>query len=273
MKCKVLFQFVFVSILITSAAFAQSVITGKVKSDKGVLLPYVNIGIKDGKFGTITSTDGKFSISVPDSLLKKTLTFSSVGYDEKSFVINSLIGKTNLEIVLNEKVTTLAEVSISNTKLKQYKLGITGRTPMVSIPTKSYQKNDILEQARLINLKKPAKILNANIFVISDTQKEVSIRLNFYAFTNGLPGKRLVEKSIIKKAIVKNGWFSIDLKDEAIYLDENFVVSFEYLPSNQNLIVFGAKLGAADSYLRSSSLGVWRKNALGGCSIYVTAEM
>lgn len=273
MKCKVLFSLFLVILLTKSAAYAQSVIAGRVKSEKGVLLPYVNIGIKDGKFGAISDTDGKFSISIPDSLLNDTLTFSSIGFDEKSFIINSLIGKTNLEIVLNEKVTTLPEVRISNKKLRQYKLGITGRTPMVSIPTKSYQKNDILEQARLINLKKPAKILNANIFVISDTQKEVSIRLNFYAFTNGLPGKRLIERSIIKKAIVKNGWFSIDLKDEAIYLDENFVVSFEYLPSNQNQIVFGAKLGAADSYLRSSSLGIWRKNALGGCSIYVTAEM
>lgn len=273
MKCKVLFSLFVVIFLITSATFAQSVIAGRVKSEKGVLLPYVNIGIKDGKVGAISDADGKFSISIPDSLLKKTLTFSSIGFDEKSFIINSLIGKNNLEIVLNEKVTTLPEVRISNKKLRQYKLGITGRTPMVSIPTKSYQQNDILEQARLIKLKKPAKILNANIFVISDTQKEVSIRLNFYAFTNGLPGKRLIEKSIIKKTIVKNGWFSIDLKNEAIYLDEDFVVSFEYLPSNQNQIVFGAKMGASNSFLRSSSLGVWRKNALGGCSIYVTAEM
>lgn len=267
MKCKVLFSLFVVMLLATRATFAQSVITGRVKSEKGLLLPYVNIGIKDGKLGAISDTDGKFNISIPDSLIKKTLTFSSIGFDEKSFIINSLIGKTNLEIVLKEKVTTLPEVRISNKKLRQYKLGITGRTPMVSIPTKSYQKNDILEQARLINLKKPAKILNANIFVISDTQKEVSIRLNFYAFTNGLPGKRLIERSIIKKAILKKGWFSIDLKDENVYLNEDFVVSFEYLPSDQKSIAFGAKIGAADSFLRGSSQGLWRKNVVGGCTI------
>lgn len=144
---------------------------------------------------------------------------------------------------------------------------------MVSIPTKSYQKDDILEQARLIHLKKPARLLDANIFVISESMKDVSIRLNFYALKNGLPGKRLIEKSIIKNTTIKKGWLKIDLKDEDIYLEEDFVVSFEYLPSTQNSIVFGAKFGASDSFLRSSSQGVWRKNVLSGCSIYVTAEM
>lgn len=174
---------------------------------------------------------------------------------------------------MEDKITSLAEVKISNVKTKLYKLGITGRTPMVSIPTKSYQKNDVLEQARIIRLKRSAKIMNANIFVLSETMKEVSIRVNFYAVENGLSGKRLIEKSIIKNTLVKKGWFSVDLTDDNIYLDEDFVVSFEYLPSTQSSIVFAAKMGAADSFLRSSSLGIWRKNALGGCTIYVTAEM
>lgn len=256
-----------------SLAFSQSLIAGQIKSQKGEALAYANIGIKGGKLGTISTTDGKFSISIPDSLLNDTLTFTSIGFKDKSYLIKTLATKKDIEIILEDKIISLAEVEISNAKLKQYKLGITGRTPMVSIPTKSYQKNDVLEQARIIHLKKAAKIIDANIFVLSESMKEVSIRLNFYAVENGMPGKRLVEKSIIRKATLKKGWFNIDLKEEDIYLDEDFVVSFEYLPSTQSSIVFAAKMGAADSFLRSSSLGIWRKNVLGGCSIYVTAEM
>ena len=85
---------------------------------------------------------------------------------------------------------------------------------MISIPSKSYQKNDVLEQARIIHLKKPAKIINANIFVLSESKKEVSVRINFYAVENDKPGKRLIEKSIIRKAIIGKGWFSVDLKDD-----------------------------------------------------------
>lgn len=260
-------------LLTISSAFCQSIISGIVKDNNGKGLPYANIGIKGGKTGTVSTVDGKFSISIADSLVKDSLTFSSIGFKDKSFIMNSLINKKDLEITLEERIISLAEVKISKVKLKHHKLGITGRTPMVSIPAKSYQKTDIMEQARLIQLKKPTKLINANIFIISNSMNEVSIRLNFYAVENGMPGKRLIEKTIIRKAMLKNGWFSIDLKSEDIYIDEDFVVAFEYLPGTQNSIVFGAKLGAADSFLRNSSQGLWRKNLLGGCSIYVTAEM
>lgn len=260
-------------VLSTSVAFSQSLVIGQIKNQKGEALAYANIGIKRGKLGTISATDGRFSISILDSLLNDSLTFSSIGFKDKSFMISSIANKKDVQIILEEKIISLPEIKISNVKLKQYKLGITGRTPMIFIPSSSYQKNDVIEQARLIKLKKPAKIINANIFVLSESMKEVSIRLNFYAVENGMPGKRLVEKSIIRKATLKKGWFSIDLKEENIYLNEEFVVSFEYLPSTQSSIAFGAKIGAADSFLRGSSQGLWRKNAVGGCTIYVTAEM
>lgn len=255
-----------------SSVFSQSTISGKVKNKNGEVLSYANIGIKGGKLGTVSTVDGNFSISIPDSLLNDSLTFSSIGFKDKSFIISSIISKKDIQIVLDEKIILLPEIRISNTKLKQYKLGITGRTPMIFIPSKSYQKTDIIEQARLIHLGKPAKLINANLFVISESMKEVSIRFNFYALENGLPGKRLIEKTIIRKSILKKGWFSIDLKEDNIYLDEDFVVSFEYLPSAQSSIAFGAKIGAADSFLRDSSQGFWRKNQVGGCSIYVTVE-
>lgn len=271
---KNLLTLVLISILslTTSAAFCQSLIVGQIKNQKEEPLPYANIGIKGGKLGAVSTLDGKFSIAIPDSLLNDTLTFTSIGFKEKSYIINKLVGNKDVEVILEDKITSLAEVKISNAKLKLYKLGITGRTPMVSIPSKSYQKNDVLEQARILRLKKPAKIINANIFLLSQSKKEVNVRLNFYAVENGVPGKRLVEKSIIRKSIIDKGWFSIDLKDEDIYLDEDFVVSFEFLPSTHSSIFFAAKIGAVDSFLRSSSLGVWRKNTLGGCSIYVTVE-
>ena len=267
------------SLLLTAAlqflfifAHGQSILSGLVKDSNGKEISYVNIGIKNSRTGTVSAIDGKFSIAIPDSLLRDSLTFSSVGFNEKSFLISQLMSNKNLTVTLNEKVTTLAEVKISNIKRKQYKLGITGRTPMLSIPSRSYQKTDIIEQARLIHLKKPSKLINANIFVLSESMKEVNIRLNFYAIENGMPGKRLVEKTIIKKANLQKGWFTIDLQDEDIYLDQDFVVAFEYLPSEQSAISFAAKLGAADSFLRSNSQGIWRKNSVGGCSIYVTAE-
>lgn len=257
-------------------AEAQQLISGKITDRKGNPLPYVNIGIKGGKNGTVSNIDGVYTLSIPNQLLKDTVTFSCIGYQEQSFLANDLSSKNNRQITLTEKVALLNEVKISNVKRKIRKLGITGRTPMVSIPTSSLTSTDIFEQARLIHLQSPAKILNANIFLISDDEREVTIRVNFYAFKNGQPAERLIEKNIVKQMVLKKGWLSIDLSDQDVYIDHDFVVSFEYLPNGKTdnkRIVFAAKLGASDSWLRSNSLGVWRKNELGGATMYVTAEM
>lgn len=255
---------------------AQQLISGKITDLSGKPLPYVNIGIKGGHTGTVSNREGVYTLTIPDELLGETVTFSCIGFREQTFLASDLVKKSNLQIMMTEKVAVLNEVKISNTKRKIRKLGITGRTPMVSIPTSSLRSTDIFEQARLIHLQSPAKILNANIFLISNDEREVSLRVNFYAFKNGLPAQRLIEKNIIKRKVLKKGWLSIDLSDEDIYIDGNFVISFEYLPNGTNdnkRIVFAAKLGASDSWLRSSSLGIWRKNELGGATMYVTAEM
>ncbi|RZJ79750.1 MAG: hypothetical protein EOO47_09825 [Flavobacterium sp.] len=259
-----------------NSAIAQQSISGKVVDADKKGIPYVNIGIKGGKNGTVSTTNGDFVLNVNDELLKDSVTFSSIGFKEQRFLIKDLIANHKLIITLTEKIAVLNEVRVTNAKRKMRKLGITGRTPMVSIPTSSLQSSDVFEQARLIHLKSPAKIINANIFIISNDQREVNIRVNFYAFKNGLPAERLIEKSIIKKTKVNKGWLSIDLSADDIYIDDDFVVSFEYLPEEKKdykRIVFGAKLGASDSWIRNSSLGIWRKNELGGATIYVTAEM
>ena len=261
---------------VAGQAIAQQVISGKVTDLKGNPLPYVNIGIKGGKTGTVSNREGVYTLTFPDEFLKDSITFSCIGFQEKAYIGSDLSGKKNMKIMLTEKVALLKEVTISNVKRKTRKLGITGRTPMISIPTSSLTSTDIFEQARLIHLPSPAKILNANIFLISDDAREVTIRVNFYGFKNGQPTERLIEKNIVKQKVIKKGWLTIDLSDQDIYIDNDFVVSFEYLPNSttdNKRIVFGAKLGASDSWLRSNSLGVWRKNELGGATMYVTAEM
>ncbi|MBB2144845.1 hypothetical protein GM921_05080 [Pedobacter sp. LMG 31464] len=267
-----MFRILFICLCFSSPLFAQQTISGSVNTEKGKVIPYVNIGIKGSKMGTVSDIDGKFTLQVADSLLNDAFTFSSVGFEVKKIPIRELVNSKDIKVILAESVTHLSEVHISNRKRKTYKLGITGRTPMVSIPSSSYQKNDIMEQARLIHVKEPVQIMNANIFVLSDIKEDINVRINFYGFENGLPGNRVVEKSIIRKMQYQKGWQTFDLTNEEIYLDKDFVVSFEYLPSNRKMISFGAKIGAADSYLRNNSQGTWRKNMVGGCSIYVTVE-
>ena len=197
--------------LIAGQASAQQLITGKITDRNKNPLSYVNIGIKGGKIGTISNREGVFTLSLPDEILKDTVTFSCIGFKEQNFAGSDLARQKNMQLIMTEKVALLNEVTISNAKRKIRKLGITGRTPMISIPTSSLTSTDIFEQARLIHLSSPAKILNANIFLISDDAREVTIRVNFYGFKNGQPTGRLIEKNIVTQKTIRKGWLTIDL--------------------------------------------------------------
>lgn len=259
-------------------AYAQSrVISGTVYSRNGKPIPYVNIGIKGSNNGTVSNQTGQFKIELPDTLLKEVITFSCVGYIQKDLPIKLTFAKEQNEIFLEQKIIELAEVKINNKGRKSYKIGIIARTPFIMTPSESYNDNDIIEQARLIPIKQAVKLLDANIYLASSVLDSVKLRLNFYKLVNGIPGERVVEKNIVQTFALKKGWLSFDLSKQDIFMNEDFVVSFEYLPDEQIKgkkirLFFGAKLGSSNSYGRNSSLGLWQKHKGVNTTIYVTVR-
>ena len=99
---KILLVAVLINLLIIniSSAFSQVVIDGIINNIKGDRLPYANIGIKKSKHGTVSTVEGKFNISIPNSLLNDSLTFSSIGFKDISILISSLQNQKSIEIVL-----------------------------------------------------------------------------------------------------------------------------------------------------------------------------
>ena len=67
-----LFAFVFFAV----QAMAQKVVTGKVTDDKGAPLGEVSIIVKGTKTGTVSKSDGMYSLTVPSGAT--TLVFSYV---------------------------------------------------------------------------------------------------------------------------------------------------------------------------------------------------
>lgn len=71
------------------SAFAQTVIVGTIKDNKGITLPGVSVRVKNTSVGTLTDAAGKYSIKVPDG--NQTLVFTFIGFttqevDRKSVV-------------------------------------------------------------------------------------------------------------------------------------------------------------------------------------------
>lgn len=82
------------------------VVTGTIISDDGESLPGVTVRVKDTTIGTITNSDGYFSLEVdPDAVL----IFSFVGFKTQIIPVNA---RTSFDITMEIDITELSEVIV-----------------------------------------------------------------------------------------------------------------------------------------------------------------
>lgn len=86
----------------------QLIVTGKVTdSQNGLGMPGVNIIVKGTTMGTMTDSDGNFSITVPSAT--SVLTFSFIGYLNQEINLN---GRNSINVALVSDVEILSEVVV-----------------------------------------------------------------------------------------------------------------------------------------------------------------
>lgn len=264
--------FLFLSI----SAYSQAiVIKGNVLHGKEPI-PFVNIGIKKKGIGTAATIDGTFTLKLQDSFLTDTLTFSAVGFKELSIPVKTIVERKLTEFALTEKTTQLREVAVKSKAAKVKKLGTIARNPLVNGTSQTENSNDISELAKFITIDgKPVYVLSTSLYLRSIKIDSANMRINFYKNVDGLPGERIVEKSIIKRLPLDKGWVTIDLEPYNIAIDEDFFIGYEYLPdpSHQEkyLFTFGGAFGGSH-YMRKVSLGEWKKGIGARQAAYVTVR-
>lgn len=86
---------------------ADRQVTGKVTADNGSPLADVNVAVKGSITGTVTDTNGNFTISVPEQ--GGTLVFTSVGYGQKEVTVRN---QKNINISLSQQNRELNEVVV-----------------------------------------------------------------------------------------------------------------------------------------------------------------
>ena len=84
---------------------ANILITGVVKDATGIPLPGVTVKIKGTVLGSITDTDGKYSITISSE--KAVLVFSFVGYTSQEIAVGS---KNSIDVIFAEDAVRLDEV-------------------------------------------------------------------------------------------------------------------------------------------------------------------
>jgi TonB-dependent starch-binding outer membrane protein SusC len=85
----------------------ERTINGKITGATGESLPGVNVVVKGTTVGTITDTDGRYNINVPNG--SNTLIFSFVGYQSQEMTIGN---QTSIDVLLKEDITALEELVV-----------------------------------------------------------------------------------------------------------------------------------------------------------------
>ena len=146
MKLKVLFSLCLI-ISFQMLTVQPGQITGKVIDSQGGLLPGVTILIENTSIGTVTNSDGIYSIEVPEN--KKVLIFSFVGMKSERVEVD---GKTVINVVLTEDYVGLEEVvAIGYSTVK--KKDLTGS--VTKIDAREFQKGFVTNAEQLIANKVP----------------------------------------------------------------------------------------------------------------------
>ncbi len=256
--------------------YSQSImIDGIVKINQNQRLEYVNIGVKEKNIGTISNENGKFSITLDKSFLNDSLTFSYVGYKNLTIKIGDIKSSNQKDFVLEEQPTELKEVFISTRKRKIRKLGTNSYVSMVAgyvWSRENIENRDIIEHAKILNIKKPSRILNLNMNLFNVFADSATFRANFYTIKENLPNKRI--QNIILSKKIKQGWNKFDLSEYDLKFDKPIFITFEYIPKSKTerepFRISGQFLGK--SIKRTSSLGTWDLNKGLSMAMYVEIE-
>ncbi len=121
-----------------SDGYAQNLVKGKVTDAKGSALPGVNILLKNTTTGTITDTDGQYSLETPKSGI---LVYSFIGFAAQEVQIE---GRSQIDISLKEDLQNLDEVVVTAIGIKQQKKKLGYTTQEVN--------SQALEQAKTMNV-------------------------------------------------------------------------------------------------------------------------
>lgn len=260
-------------------AFSQDkALNGRVYNEEGKALPWVNIGIRNKDLGTVSAEDGTFALRLAGLLDNDTLKFSAVGYHELRVSVKDLDPQQYRKVVLHRRINQLKEVVITNKKPRINLVGIDSYTPEMWVGLSLKEENSYAEIAQLIPISSTARLISVNVGTagFKGAKDSVSFRLNIYKSENGSPGERLVEKSILKSFSKEAKMLRFDLRSEEIFLEEDCVLSIEYLAKDRNkklrLLSFRANRMGKGGFSRIASIGKWIPMGSGSAAIFAELE-
>jgi hypothetical protein len=253
----------------TINSFSQSVGGKIIDADSKIPLEYVNIGVIGRDKGTVCDKNGLFLLELSEKFDNDTLRISLIGYYSISYRIwdfkklyRESIGGVLIE--LTKKIAILTNVNVGQLEFREKEVGNKGKlgrsdfesgkdiTPGLEIGTviKINKTNTFIEKVSIV-------------FKSSTYDDSVTFRINIYSMNKGLPGENILKEPINFSTKIKDKILTVDLGKYNIYVDDDILVSLEWLEKpGEKIIGFGTGL-KSESFMRATCESRWDKFPLG----------
>lgn len=224
--------------LITSVAWSQTrTVTGKVTSaDDGSALPGVNIIEKGTSNGTVTDSDGAFSINVKDDA---TLVFSFVGMATQEIVVGT---RTSIDVGMTSDLTNLGEVVVVGYQIVR-KQDLTGSVSQVG--SDDFNKGIYVSPSELLQ-GKMAGVLVTGASGAPGAETSINIRgVNSIRGGNGplivVDGVQLDNSQPKGSVNIPGGMGNTPGVDPLSFLNPNDIETFDVLKDASAAAIYGSR--------------------------------
>ncbi len=227
------FFFVGLTFILTSyVSLSQTLLKGQIVNNQNLPIPYAHIGIPGENVGTASFEDGTFALSIPGHLTTTDLKISAIGYSESSVNLGNINLNERLVIRLDEKVTVLNEVVVSNKKKKEVTIFKTEKRKGGG-HTWFGDGGGGTEMFTKVNVEEGLyELSQVNLRIGNNNVPKFKIRFNFYLINEvGEPGDRLIEESFIVESSVKKGIVKFEFDSKKVWIEEDFYMGFEWIIS------------------------------------------
>ncbi|WP_034889535.1 carboxypeptidase-like regulatory domain-containing protein [Gillisia sp. Hel_I_29] len=235
---------IFFLILFSTGFLQAQEILGNISDEKNnEPLPYVNIGIPNKNFGTVSDENGNFKLKLNSEIEENdTIFFSYIGYNTIKKLVSELKIQSNA-LMMTPDDNKLDAVVFKTNKLKEKRLGRTnkglGLMHWNFYSSKEKDVDDRLSKEVGMNfkLRKNCRLEKFNFAITSNEFKSLKFRINIYNSKNDKPDSLIISENIIfelKDQIL--GWNSIDLNPYNIYLKqdlEEFILTIQWVESKK----------------------------------------
>lgn len=255
--------FIFLLVFIVNPLFAQKILQGVVTSDKNQPILYANVGIINGKSGTVTDEQGSFTLKIEKEDEAKTLRISNIGYESKEFKVSALDFNQPLKVTLPEKIYELETVPVETARFTKTK--VLGHTNQSNKVIMSFQSNKSgTELGNIIKIKKTQTwIKEARFNIAANPKGRLIFRVNIYKVQEGKILDKLLKEDVIVETSITTGELKVDLSSYNIVVDNDILLSLEWVnvsdTDNKSSLEFCAGPFNGPAHFRYTSQSAWRE--------------